>query len=82
MTCKTIDLGGGATAIVCTRGRKAAPCEFCRERPHTLLCDYPLAGKRKGATCSKRMCQRCATSNALAGDLCPPHARSALGAER
>ena len=75
MTCTRIDLGNGDFAIMCTRGQKPrAPCSACRDRPHELLCDHPLAGKLVGKTCSARLCKRCA-KHVDGKDLCPPHAR-------
>lgn len=73
MPCKTLDLGNGDFAIVCSRGRKPrARCEVCQDREHTLLCDFPLSGAKAGKTCSRKLCARCA---AKVGDLCPPHAK-------
>jgi hypothetical protein len=42
-----------------------------------LLCDFPLRGKKAGATCSKATCGRCVTAIGPNRDLCPPHARYA-----
>lgn len=77
MTCERFDLGGGAFAIVCSRGRRgpAALCSACKARPGTLLCDYELRGSKSGKTCSAKLCERCATKRGQA-DLCPPHARA------
>lgn len=78
MTCRTVDLGNGYTAIVCDRGRKPAKCTACKERPHSRLCDFPLTGDKAGKTCSVRLCDRCAVRAVRDGkevDYCPPHAR-------
>ncbi len=43
-------------AFVCTRGRTRR----CRcGRPATALCDYPLAGRKKGTTCNTALCASC-----------------------
>jgi hypothetical protein len=39
------------------------------------LCDYPLRGKRAGATCDRKLCERCAVHAGPDLDYCPPHAR-------
>lgn len=72
MSCEKVDLGNGNFAITCGRGRpaKAAPCSFCRARPHTKLCDFELA---PGRTCDRKMCDRCATSVGTEKDHCPNH---------
>ncbi len=79
MSCKFTDLGNGDFAVTCSRGqRQRAPCDVCKERPHTKLCDYPLSGKKAGATCSRKLCDRCAKQAGLNVDLCPPHAKLGL----
>jgi hypothetical protein len=75
MTCRTIDVGNGHYAIVCDRGRKPAKCTACKQRPHALLCDFPLAGEKAGKTCDVRLCRQCAVHVGPDVDLCPPHAR-------
>lgn len=79
MTCTRIPLEGGV-AFVCSRGQNTRPreCAFCRvTSADYLLCDFPLRGKRAGATCSKPMCRKCATSIGENRDLCPSHAKIA-----
>lgn len=72
MTCEHVTLPGGQTAIVCsTRPRKRCKCG----RRATLLCDWKIPGK-KGGTCDRPICERCATSPAPGKDLCPDHARA------
>jgi hypothetical protein len=78
MPCQTIDLGGGAFAIACSRGKQRAMCEVCKSKPHEVLCDYPLRGAKAGATCSKKLCRGCAKHVGTDRDLCPPHARLGL----
>lgn len=79
MTCTKIPLAGGV-AFVCTRGAstRARDCAFCGTSTRDYkLCDFPLRGKRAGATCSKPMCTKCSTSIGENRDLCPPHMRMA-----
>jgi len=57
--------------MVCTiiRDADGKPCGFvCDRRPPkrcscgrvvTKLCDFPLAGKKAGETCSKPLCDQC-----------------------
>jgi hypothetical protein len=54
VTCKFVDLGGGATAIVCSRGQRPKMCA-CGRRS-TKLCDFPLTGKAAGRTCDRPVC--------------------------
>ncbi len=79
MTCTVIPVQGGV-AIVCSRGQgtRARDCAFCGVNARDYkLCDFPLRGKRAGATCSKPMCGKCATSIGDNRDLCPPHVKMA-----
>ena len=78
MTCTKIDLGNGDFIITCSRGRRPAPCDVCKSRPHELLCDYPLRGAKAGATCSRKLCRSCASHVGANKDLCPPHAKLGL----
>lgn len=43
MPCETKAVPGGGFAIVCSRGRRSAPCLYCG-KPSSRLCDYPTAG--------------------------------------
>lgn len=58
--CTPINLGGGVTGFVCGgRGAAAKPCsELGCGAPSVALCDYPLAGKKTGKTCSKPVCEK------------------------
>lgn len=79
MTCTAIKLEGGV-AIVCTREppRRARACSSCGTSTKDYhLCDFPLRGKRAGATCSKPVCTTCTTPIGENRDLCPPHMRMA-----
>jgi hypothetical protein len=73
MTCQKINLGDGTVAIVCSRSRKAAKCQFCQE-PHTRLCDYPVA---PGKTCDAKLCGWHAHRVGPEKDYCPTHAKEA-----
>lgn len=73
MKCERLDLGNGDFVITC-RQRRAA-CSSCAHREHDVLCDAPLAGKRAGKTCSRKLCRGCAVALAPGLDLCMPHAK-------
>lgn len=88
MGCEHINLGGGATAIICRRGygKTRALCSACKQRVHSKLCDYPLRGRKAGKTCDAKLCEQCAQTQAqqapfpgsIVGDtidLCPAHAK-------
>ncbi|MCA9686550.1 MAG: hypothetical protein KC457_30560 [Myxococcales bacterium] len=75
MACKQIDLGNGATAIVCTRDRRE-PCPCGSGLPVSRLCDFELGGRKAGSTCSDKLCDRCASSPPGTDlDYCQAHAR-------
>lgn len=78
MPCTPIRLEGGGVAIVCT-GRGGKRIETCRGCGtfSSKLCDYPLRGGKKGATCSAPICAKCALTVAPDFDLCPAHAKGA-----
>jgi hypothetical protein len=74
MPCKTYPVGEGF-AIVCSRGRReTCGVAGCRETS-VALCDYPLAGAKKGTTCDKRLCRQHRASRGKEIDYCPAHAR-------
>lgn len=81
MPCRTINLGNGATAIVCTRGERRHRCKECGHAA-SRQCDYPLRGKASGRTCSAYLCARCAVVVGPDRDYCPPHARLAAKGEQ
>jgi hypothetical protein len=67
MPCKTVDLGGGQRAIVCTRGSRPLRCS-CGRRTD-LVCDWPLEA---GGTCDNGVCREC--RRLIRGlDICPFH---------
>jgi hypothetical protein len=86
MGCEFINHGGGATAIICSRGQRVAVCSVCKARKSSKLCDYPLRGRKAGKTCDAKLCERCAQQQAQQApfpgsrvgdtiDLCPAHAK-------
>jgi hypothetical protein len=85
MACKVTDLGGGNFAVLCGPRQRSKPCSVPHCRGHVeRLCDYPIAGRKAGATCSAGICARHATKVAVRDllgdrelDYCPPHARLA-----
>jgi hypothetical protein len=59
MPCDRLDLEDGTSAWICTSGRaRPKPCSSCGAPAH-YQCDFPLAGKRAGATCDRFLCERC-----------------------
>lgn len=78
MTCHHITLANGTRIIACSRGpKKRCKCG----KPATLLCDYPLRGKKEGKTCNAPMCRSCAVTFGMRGedtiDYCRAHAELA-----
>lgn len=71
--CIPMDLPGGGRALVTVSVPPKRPCAFCGTPTHAL-CDFPLVGKNKNRTCSKRICERCYTELAPDVQLCPVHA--------
>lgn len=59
MPCRTVQFPGGGGAIICSRGRRPAPCSvtFCG-RPSVALCDYKVERNGKEATCDSPMCEK------------------------
>jgi hypothetical protein len=78
-----------APAIVCTRRRRPRCASCGTTRGAFVLCDspsatvsaqggvadLPLSGEKAGQTCSRVICQSCATHVDPDHDYCPPHAR-------
>jgi hypothetical protein len=61
---------GKLVAIICSRGRRSVIlCHYCG-KPHTSLCDYPLAN---GKTCDRPMCNSCKTRIGPDLDVCQEH---------
>lgn len=61
MTCTTIGGPNGISITMCLRSKRTPRCHRCG-RPSTKQCDYPLAGRRKGKTCDRHLCDACAVS--------------------
>lgn len=61
--CERITLHDDAGNVVgsahITRDVRYSSCVSCGGRAGAAQCDFPLTGKRKGATCSKHLCARC-----------------------
>lgn len=72
MTCRPINLGGGVTGIVCSRGKRPILCK-CGARGNKL-CDFPIGD---GKTCDKGMCDRHAVPMGKNMDYCQIHAEMA-----
>lgn len=72
MPCETVDLGNGIRGIVCSRGRRKR-CSECGRLGAGYLCDWKLRGKKKGKTCDRPLCDRCATEVAPDRHLCRAH---------
>ena len=73
MTCNFLELPGGGTAIVCTRGGRALLCQEpdCGD-DHVALCDFPLGRPAPRATCDRRLCERHRRRRGKL-DYCPAH---------
>lgn len=81
-TAAPIVMDGRVVGIAC--GIRGEPCaEPNCGAPHEFLCDFPLAGKKAGKTCSRKLCKGCAKVQAeKATDgtdrhYCPAHDRIA-----
>lgn len=80
--CVPLDFGNGATGFMCGTGlRDTKPCgePGCSD-PSVALCDWPLAGKRAGRTCSRPLCARHRAlqppnPDGSQRDYCPAHHR-------
>lgn len=71
MACRWIELSDGTVVHLNVARSRAKPCEFCKIRPHSKLCDAPrgLTG-----TCDAKMCDVCAVAVGEDVDFCPHHA--------
>lgn len=56
MVCRNINLPG-LQGIACSRGERHKRCSVCGKISNRL-CDYPLTGMRKGATCDIPLCEQ------------------------
>jgi hypothetical protein len=73
MHCRDIVIDGKVVGIACGSRSRPKPCKQCGARS-TRLCDYPLAGKKRGTTCDAPLCDRCAVKVGPDRDFCRPHA--------
>lgn len=72
MSCDHVKIGG-ATTIVCSRGRKPPRCAWCTHTPSAFQCDWKTA---KGKTCDKHICATHALEVAPEKHLCPEHQKA------
>lgn len=83
MGCDPIFIDGKAAGFICSRGRRAPRCsEAGCHHPAIALCDWPLAGRQTGKTCSRGLCaihRRAQPANPDGSDrdYCPAHDRAA-----
>ena len=75
MPCEKFTTKDGATIIACSRGKSLGACS-CGARAE-YLCDYPLKGSKRGQTCDRPLCRRCAKLIKHDTHYCPVHARRA-----
>lgn len=78
MKCEHLQMPGGGGVIICTRGHRRARCVSCGALA-SIQCDSPLAGAKKGKTCSRNLCRKCAVPQPELGadrDFCPAHAEA------
>lgn len=72
---------GKVFGFACSRGGQKAKCVECG-RNADRLCDWKLSGAKKGKTCDRALCEKCAVKPRLTDgtiakdkDLCPAHGR-------
>lgn len=73
MTCRRLELGGGAAVWSCHRPPPQPPCTGCGAAGGTLACQFEFTATKAGQRCGKALCRTCAGTSALV--LCPPHRR-------
>lgn len=71
--------GKPVTIISCSRRHRLEFCETegCLHE-YTVLCDFPLRGRREGETCSRKLCGRCAVVVGPDAHNCSAHAKITL----
>lgn len=77
MGCERVEMPGGGTAVLCSRGGKGSrpkPCGVAGcERPSVALCDRPVwRGPGQSRTCDAPICEGHRTAIGRDVDLCPP----------
>jgi hypothetical protein len=76
MSCKTISLPGGGTAILSNGRRSGARCQTTGcPNASVGLCDYPVKIYGRTTSCNKRMCGKCRHRQRANVDYCPVHHR-------
>lgn len=66
-----IRMPDGSAAHILHSGRRPKPAPPCAcGKPSTLLCDFPMGGRR---TCDKPLCAGCAVHQGRNIDYCPTH---------
>lgn len=66
---------GKGYVIICGSRPRTPPCSSCGASSSPYQCDWKLHGKKKGKTCDRHLCERCATAVGENKHLCPPHLR-------
>jgi hypothetical protein len=94
MGCTEIRTKTGVVFSVCGRGRGIArtrTCSSCYAPFARFLCDFPLAGRKRGKTCDRALCEKCRRPQPTppppgtdieeqSFDFCPTHDELARGA--
>lgn len=76
MPCETVEMPGGTTAMVGSRGRRwTRMCSVCKVHRGTRLCDGRTAVA--GKTCDAPLCAACTFSPSKEVDFCPTHREQA-----
>lgn len=70
MACRVVDLSNGATAIVCTRGKRETCWNRGCDRNSEALCDCPVGD---GRTCDRRLCYKHRHRMGAGVDYCSEH---------
>lgn len=59
MACEPMVVDGKTVGIMCGPRRRRRPCEVTGcPNAQTRLCDFPLAGAKRGKTCSRGICEK------------------------
>jgi hypothetical protein len=82
MSCRVTKVSGTTDgyAIVCSRNPRFQCCCVCYRPASQVmlkLCDFPIHGGPRGATCDEVICTTHAQHYEPDYDLCPTHARTA-----
>lgn len=75
MHCRRFPTADGKGYVIVCGGRpRTHSCSSCGAAS-SYQCDWKLHGKKKGKTCDRHLCERCATVVGENKHLCPPHTR-------